>query len=393
LKQYDQNITFELNEKLSFETGQEIDEMISISLDPDIVVQSYDDYIQIRGVILLSGEYHRSKDNSYADELSPQNANRYMERVVNLDKHVAGFSHRFPVEISVTKERVKDLDDIIVKVDSFDYDLPSNNTLNVFASLHIHGITPEKQVESTNQSKNEPENEKEKSTEKVDQAHQNQHMESETTKQSTEVETKSVNKNDSKEPQVVDVMKKESTDKSAKNKSDHASTEKSTTNEERSLKLVKSESGTNDDTVQKQMANEGYHEQEEQTNQQPKHTEPSTEEQVIDVSKQMAEEKSENEQESKQELEQAGEMQIELMEGKEDEETDIKDVAFLTELFEEEEETYTQVTIYITQPEDSIESIAKRYEIPVLQLLKDNNLSADTIEEGQLITIRQQSMS
>ena len=58
----------------------------------------------------------------------------------------------------------------------------------------------------------------------------------------------------------------------------------------------------------------------------------------------------------------------------------MKDVQFLTDLFGgSKEETQTTVTIYIIQEEDTVESIAKRFEIPALQLLKDNNLSGEDI--------------
>ena len=53
----------------------------------------------------------------------------------------------------------------------------------------------------------------------------------------------------------------------------------------------------------------------------------------------------------------------------------------------DKEEMQTTVTIYISQETDTIESIAKRFEIPTLRLIKDNDLAGDKISTGQLLYI------
>lgn len=80
------------------------------------------------------------------------------------------------------------------------------------------------------------------------------------------------------------------------------------------------------------------------------------------------------------------EIDIQLNESEAEEDDEVKDVQFLTDLFGgEEEEQHAKMRIYITQEEDTIETIAKRYEISALQLIKDNNLAGESIEEGQLL--------
>src|SRR5699024_8602614 len=49
--------SFELNESLYFEKGQEVEEMRGVSLDPEISIQPFHDYISIKGVMELRGEY------------------------------------------------------------------------------------------------------------------------------------------------------------------------------------------------------------------------------------------------------------------------------------------------------------------------------------------------
>lgn len=57
----DQSVfSFELNETLYFEKGQEIEELRGISLEPEITIQTNEDYISIRGVIELTGNYKKA---------------------------------------------------------------------------------------------------------------------------------------------------------------------------------------------------------------------------------------------------------------------------------------------------------------------------------------------
>ena len=338
LKQYEHNITFDLNESLSFEKGQEIAEMVSISLDPDIVIQSYEEYIQVRGVILLSGEYRRKESEEH--EESQSKSNRYIEKLMHIKDDLASFYHRFPVEISVTKERVDNMDDVVVTVDSFDYEIPSTDTLNIFASLHIYGIKPEENKQGA------------------------LHMSKE-----ERVDVKQEDLASKKATELVEDVESSSSDKQASVKKE----ENHPLETNRSLKLVHDQA----ETKQEKKVLEEIDNRLEQGDQ------------AREVVKDPVDSSDHSENTQDQAHEQ--EMLIELTEAKEDEDEDVKDVTYLTELFEEEEEMYTQVTIYIVQEEDTVEAIAKRYELPVLQLLKENDLSADTLEAGQLLTIRKRA--
>lgn len=434
MKQYEQNITIELNEKLSFETGQEIEEMISISIDPDIVIQAYKEHIQIRGIILLAGEYHRRRETGGRSHTKyRQSVNRYIEKVVNLDNDIAGFSHRFPVEIAVAKERVENVEDVVVTVDSFDYELPSANTLNIMASLHIHGILPERKTKSGMGVAMASENKTTKTTfEDAKEArkhstYQKQH-DKKVSEDSINVTQDNSNKNEANES----ATEKTANTKEEIKKAQHLNNEK-----QRSLKLIKNDTNFNEnhetnrmdqvesernndevtgnqdektvssnyastnkkqksgsDLAQNDQTSAAQHGENDLHSNQHKLDGTEEDEKLVDGESELTTNATSDEKDQSKTTDTSShEMQIELSESAGEDEDVVKDVTFLTELFEEEEETYTQVTIYIAQEDDSIESIAKRYEIPVLQLLKDNNLSADTIEAGQLITIRQRSMS
>src|SRR5699024_7931786 len=138
--------SFELNETLFFEKGQEVAEIRGISLDPNISIQSFNEYISIRGVVELQGEYERSVSvndeelHSSSSLFDHDQAYRYIERVVDVDHSISEFSHRFPVEISVPSYRVNNLDDVMVQITSFDYELPDESKLKLMSTIEIHGI-------------------------------------------------------------------------------------------------------------------------------------------------------------------------------------------------------------------------------------------------------------
>ncbi|MDY0396887.1 stage VI sporulation protein D [Virgibacillus halophilus] len=134
---------FDLRESVYFEDHQQVSEITGISLEPEISIQTYGDYISIRGVIALHGEY-RSVDNSVVEQMQPsfeKQALRYIDSVEADENGFAMFSHQFPVEISVPLYRIADLNDVAVNIESFDYTLPDPAQLVVTADIAIHGIS------------------------------------------------------------------------------------------------------------------------------------------------------------------------------------------------------------------------------------------------------------
>jgi stage VI sporulation protein D len=140
-------LRFSVEESLWFRKGQEVEELISISLDPDITIQENDQYVTIRGSLDLSGEFKcYQDDNDQQDEgLVSQ---KFVERVAEREEGTCEFSHRFPVDITIPNNRIQSVYDIDVLVESFDYALPERSCLKLTAELTISGLYgPEKQEE------------------------------------------------------------------------------------------------------------------------------------------------------------------------------------------------------------------------------------------------------
>ncbi|WP_040207761.1 stage VI sporulation protein D [Neobacillus jeddahensis] len=140
-------LRFSLEESLWFRKGQEVEELISISLDPDITIQENDQYVTIRGSLELTGEY-KSYDANEVSEDEGLTSQKFVERVAEREEEGScEFSHRFPVDITIPNNRIQSIYDIDVLVESFDYTLPERSCLKLSAELTISGLYSTEQQE------------------------------------------------------------------------------------------------------------------------------------------------------------------------------------------------------------------------------------------------------
>jgi stage VI sporulation protein D len=140
-------LRFSLEESLWFRKGQEVEELLSISLDPDITIQENDQYVTIRGSLILTGEYKSYEEASNDGNEESKQSQKFVERVDTQEEGNCEFSHRFPVDITIPNNRIQSIYDIDVLVDSFDYSIPERSCLKLSAELTISGLYEEKQQE------------------------------------------------------------------------------------------------------------------------------------------------------------------------------------------------------------------------------------------------------
>ncbi|NHM30494.1 stage VI sporulation protein D [Neobacillus terrae] len=139
-------LRFSLEESLWFRKGQEVTELVSISLDPDITIQENDQYVTIRGSLELTGEYVCNNENSEGEEESNP-GHKYVQIVQDRESGTCQFSHRFPVDITIPNNRIKSIYDIDVVVESFDYSFPERSCMKLTSDLTISGLYGEQQHE------------------------------------------------------------------------------------------------------------------------------------------------------------------------------------------------------------------------------------------------------
>ena len=301
---------FELNETLYFERGDEVLELIGISLNPEITIQSYDTYVSLQGEIELRGEYIIDAAAIGEDEplsLDDIGAKRYVEQVEHRANNIAEFKHSFPVEISIPDYRIENMDDIRIDIINFDYEFPTNSNIQLTAVAEIQGIKGEVDLWRDRQAESDEE----------------QNDEDDVQSFSFEVE---------------------------REESDHE-----------------------------------VHAAEQETR-----VEQDVEESEAVVEVRASAESSDSETETEEDESTENELTIRAMDEGE-EEKEIRDVSYLADIFRDEgEETYTRMKICIVQENDTIESIAERFQISTLQLIKSNKLDDDfEINEGQLLYIPQ----
>ena len=409
-----QKFSFELNESLYFEKGQEVEEMIQIALEPEISIQPFNEYVSIRGVIELQGEYQKvegSEENQQKiADIDNTPSQRFMERITDIDVNTASFSHRFPVEISVPSYRVKDMNQITVSIESFDYEVPMNNQLNLTSTIDIHGLNTENsepQPVDTRKTIDHESIENHDSIEPADVIEEQQKVsnshENETRNEiiENEVDTdpdeikKLSEKNDEEIKQTPairsmehDVMEETNTE----DRKNFSESEPIISNEEESFTFdLKAENqyepATDGDTtssaLETQDADETSLEKDREKNKKSQTLEEFFE------STAPSEGASKLQEEEYLELESTNEEAEDTLTSLESSLESKADVSYLSDMFRDDdsEEQYARMRLCIVQDKDTIESIAERYQIPTLQLLKQNQLDGDDLFAGQLLYI------
>jgi stage VI sporulation protein D len=355
-------LRFSLEESVWFRKGQEVAEFLSISLDPVVTVDEYEQYITIRGALQLNGEFRLAEgeesdiDTDSFDFVS----HRFIQSVSTREDGVSELSHRFPIDITIPKNRIHHLEDVYVTVESFDYDLSEDGRLLVTADISISGISevPLDEPSFAEEEDDEPLFEP---------------FEVVARKEAYEEEQR--NEQPEEGPaSVVDDMLAEQNEEQEEAAADR---EENKHKEENVVPLNLAEQ-TAEEAVAPFVENELV--------------------QIREENKAAGENEAEEEtvvpqQEAKVSIGAIKENDEDIAEEVEDEneKTKVKseNALYLTKLFAKNQaEEFTKVKICIVQQGDSLDKIAERYDLTVQQLLRANQLeSPEEIHEGQLLYI------
>lgn len=148
----DHSLRFSLKESVWFQKGQEVEELLSISLDPDVEIEELDHEVIVKGQLDLTGEYvARQDDSAYSlRDLSPAKSIDYVE---TREDGVNELVHSFPLEISIPRNRVKVIEELYVSIEEFDYELKENGCLQLLADISITGLCDEERIEDEEEEK------------------------------------------------------------------------------------------------------------------------------------------------------------------------------------------------------------------------------------------------
>lgn len=420
-------LQFSVEESIYFKSGQEVSELLSISLDPDILVQEVNDYVSIRGSLELTGEYNINQEELLG-ELSSFPTYREADEVKVREDGTAELLHQFPVDITIPKNKISHLNDVFVFIDAFDYQLTENRLLTIQADLAIEGLldeeTPQAPVEEPYEFVHRPEEdygdmaydyqlqpEQEEQKELQGEEHEDDEKQP-VFQHDTRAEQEEQDDQEEEEEEIeIELVNREVEEVSEEpEESEEQEEPEQPNNQEEAVAL-------------------GYRSIPEAHVQEPPFFEPpklleeeEREETFFEVEVRKDPEAAEEQEETVQSYpafespayqvepeqeEQDDEYQLgrlyereapkiyESAQEEEELEEDVRETSgsenslYLTKLFaKQEEEDFSRMKICIVQQEDTVDRICERYQLNVQQLLRTNSLSIDAeLEEGQILYI------
>ncbi|WP_053219003.1 stage VI sporulation protein D [Virgibacillus senegalensis] len=359
--------TFDLNESVWFKKGQEVDEMMGISLDPEISIQDLGDFVSIRGVIELKGEYFQVKSQRVSDDdeagfFEEDPSHRLVDQIETYDDGVNEFFHHFPVEVSIPKYRISSLDDVMVGIESFDYELPASNQLKLNASLAIHGVSEQRQESKHDEADAELSLVEEKEEDMEELPEEEEQPVAEENARDTPVLEED---DESASESVQELFRFDVKEKAEK-------TEEKTEQQQNEV-----DSGTTPDA------------KEQEKDRWKQKTQSLAEffgkvEEVEESAESSNSSYESYEEESSEVLEEIVESIDESSDGRDEKSPDTR---YLLNMFDNKEEKYTRLKMCIVQESDTLASLAEKYKISPLHISKSNRLGDEDIKEGQILYI------
>ncbi|WP_141395183.1 MULTISPECIES: stage VI sporulation protein D [Bacillus] len=391
-------LRFSVEESVWFQKGQEVSELMSISLDPDIQIFDQDQYVSIRGALYLTGEYQveQQEDPTY----EPVNLARLVENVEEREDGCFELNHRFPVDITIPKNRIQNLEDIFVSIESFDYHLPMRGCLQLDAELSISGIYGHQQsvpqvaeqqeqeeereleplyLNGQEEEEDEPYNPFKFYSESDDSFGVEQNEETVRDAYYQNLSQESVNQEEADEVDYSEVLRQETEAVSPEYQNEDEQEELEHEEDFDTFEVEVRKDANISETQEDDYANNPFSA--------PNYAFQSKQEEV--------EEKEENvisflaRREEKQETPKAVVKQQQQPQEQCEAERDENDLS-LTKFFASEDngEDFTRLKICIVQDGDTMDTIAKRYDITIQQLIRVNRLSTeDDIHSGQLLYV------
>ena len=132
-------LTFSLTENVRFQPGQEVQELISISLEPNVTCHEFDQYVILQGTLDCVGEYSPCKLEEEA-ETDFYNVQKSAKVTPLENGETFHFCYSIPVDITIPADRCRDGEDLIIDIQSFEYKMQENGCINVSCELCVKGV-------------------------------------------------------------------------------------------------------------------------------------------------------------------------------------------------------------------------------------------------------------
>lgn len=135
----DDRLQFSINESVWLKDDAPAEEILSMALEPDITVEENRNDVTIRGYLRLSGEYRPGAPSQTPDHFQPAPF-RKIDEIIETNEGTAVLEHHFPIDITIPSDRVPDLENLYVTIESFDYELTGQRHIQLQADIAITGL-------------------------------------------------------------------------------------------------------------------------------------------------------------------------------------------------------------------------------------------------------------
>ncbi|MFT8318278.1 MAG: LysM peptidoglycan-binding domain-containing protein [Sporolactobacillus sp.] len=132
-------LQFSINESVWLRDDAPAEEILSMALEPDITVEESWNDVTIKGYLRLTGEY-KPADSKVLDEEGSTAPFRTIDEIMETNNGTAVLEHHFPIDITIPADRVPNLEDLFVIIESFDYELAEHRHIQLQADLAITGL-------------------------------------------------------------------------------------------------------------------------------------------------------------------------------------------------------------------------------------------------------------
>ncbi|MFK3938986.1 stage VI sporulation protein D [Alkalihalobacillus sp. NPDC078783] len=345
-QEHPSKLTLTVEESVWLNKGQEIEEILGMSLSPEITIKESGNQVSIVGGLRLVGEYLLADSDQNTDHViddedgyREQAAFRSIEEVNVSENGKGALKHFFPIDVTIPLDRIQNLQDIYVEVESFDYDVPDKSCIQLTADISISGMTtqdePESRVEVQESVEEEVEQEQEEQAVETSFAYEAYQLPTPTPAITEEVEEEEV------EEEIVRAE--------VEIEPPPYADDEETVSELQRITLAPKQPEV---YAEQTYRNDAYYEDQQE--------QPSEEDSTEQAKYQATEEREEN-------------------------------ALYLTGMMAKSEEQFTRVKMCIIQEDESLDTIANRYDVSTSQLIRTNRLEADHVEAGQILYIPVQS--
>ncbi|KMK74641.1 stage VI sporulation protein D [Alkalihalobacillus pseudalcaliphilus] len=386
-QEHPSKLSFSIEESVWLNKGQEVKEVLSMSLEPEITIEENNQNVCIKGGLRLLGEYiavSREEAELQPDQpLEDQITYRSVEEFHITDEGKGEIKHFFPIDVTIPTSRIHNLADVYVKVESFDYDLPEKSCIQLTADVTISGMSTQQEVDREDEDYVEDVDYEEEGAEleegtfsfeakKADELEVT-HRESPPTYEESagEIEEQEI------EEELSMETEREEEPEVASRPIPAPKLEVAAKNEKQPLEYLYKKKD-------KQEGPKAALENEE--------TVPdSKEEPALAMMRSSATAFEEEVEEEREEVIEHVGVQEEDDEPVESEEVERprkeENALYLTKMLTKGEEKFSRWKMCIIQENESLDAIAERYDIPASTLIRFNRLKEDQVEEGQILYI------